>query len=100
MQINVDVQVPIIMLLNQGLLSGIYRGLKFGVRIQVEPIEVVVVGIESEVPTRYTVWVQQGHYFEDIVLKEQPTLLTVRKEKIDDAIQNKGGLHFARVDTG
>lgn len=51
-------------------------GLKFRVRVQVEAVQVVIVGVQAEVASRDTVWVEQRDDLEDILLEEQTGLLS------------------------
>jgi phosphomethylpyrimidine synthase len=57
-KVKVDVELSVSVLLHQGLLSRIDSRLPFWVRVQIESIQVVVVGVEAEVASRYPIGIE------------------------------------------
>ena len=55
MKVEVDVELPISVLLQKGLLRSIDGRLPFRVWAQIESIQVVVVGVKAEVASRYSI---------------------------------------------
>jgi hypothetical protein len=58
------------MLLDNSLLGRIDGRLPFGVWIQVESVQIVIVRVKPEISSRHAVWIQQRNNFEDIVLQK------------------------------
>lgn len=55
MKVKVDVELSVSVLLHKGLFSRIDGRLPLRVWVQVEPIQVVVVGVEAEVASRNSI---------------------------------------------
>ena len=78
MQVQVDVKVLVPVLLHQSLFGSVDGRLPLGVGGQVEPVQVVVVGVQPEVASRNAVWVQDRHHFKYVELQENSRLLTAK----------------------
>lgn len=77
-EVKVDVELSVSVLLHQGFLSRIDSRLPFWVRVQIESIQVVVVGVEAEVASRYPIRVKQWHYLEVVELQQDTGLLAAK----------------------
>lgn len=71
-KIYVDVKVAVFMLLDNSLLGRIDGRLPFGVWVQVESVQIVIISVKPEIPSRHAIWIQQWDNFEDIVLQKDP----------------------------
>ncbi len=78
MKVKVDVELPISVLLHKGLLRPIDGWLPFRIRAHVESIQVVVVGVEAEVASRYSIRVQYWHYLEAVEFQQDTGLFTAK----------------------
>jgi hypothetical protein len=71
-KIYVDVKVAVFMLLDYGLLGRIDGRLPFRVWVQIESVQIVIIRVKPEIPSRHAIWIQQWDNFEDIVLQKDP----------------------------
>ena len=100
MQIEVDLEASALILLNHSLLGLIDGGLPVRTWVQVESIEVVVVGIQSIVPTSHTIRVKQWNYLEAVLLQEDCCLLTLIQQEINQPVEYMTTLYFSRMYSG
>lgn len=98
-QVNVDLQVAVLVLLHDCSLRLVDRGLLMRAGIEVEPIQVVVVGVQPVVASSHAIWVQQGYDLELVLLKQNGGLLGLGKQEVDEAVEDVRALHLARVDS-
>lgn len=88
MQINIHFKLAKFVLLHHGLLRLVDCWLLVRAWIYVEPIEVVVMRIQTVVASRHSVWIEQWNDFENIPIKQYSCLLSFRQQEIDDAVEH------------
>lgn len=74
-EIYIDFQITELLLLDNGFLGDVNRGLLLGVWVQIKSVQVVVVGVQTVVSSSNTIWVEQGNDFELVLLEEKTGLL-------------------------
>ena len=100
MQININLELSVLMLLEDGLLNSPNSRLFVRGRVDIVPIEILSQGVQPEVPTVHPVWVEHGHHFEDKLVSEDLTLLTLFvREHAPDAVENEAGWSFTWMDS-
>jgi len=96
-KVNVDLQISCLVLVDNRLLSCVNSRLPLRIRVQVKPIQVVVVCVQPEVPPRHSIRIKQWYNLELIFFEQEGSLLRFRKQKLKYAIEHMGCTHFARV---
>lgn len=87
-QIDVELQVAEPVLRDYGLLDLVDGGLLVGARVQVEPVEIVVVCVQAVVPAGHAVRIDQRYNLDDVVLENDTGLLTFRQDEVHYPIEN------------
>ena len=87
-QVNVQFQVAQLVLGNDGLLHLENSRLLVRARVQIEPVQIVIMRVQPVVPSRNSVRIDQGYYFYHVVLKDNTCLLCLRKDKVYNSIQD------------
>ena len=95
MQINVHFKLAEFVLLYHGLLRLVDCWLLVRAWIYVEPIEVVVMRIQTVVASRHSVWIEQRNDFENIPIKQYSCLLSFWQQEIDDAVEHIWALNLS-----
>ena len=86
MQINIDLQISKFLLLHYGSLGYVNSRLLFWARVQVKSVQVMIVCIQSVIPTSHTIWVQKRNDLELVFFEQQPGLLSFLHQKVNDTV--------------
>lgn len=85
-QINIDFQVPVLMLLNDCLLSLIDGWLLLGTWVEIKPIEVVIMRVQTIITSSYAVRINQRYYFKLIFFQQNSGLIGLRHYEVNYSI--------------
>ena len=69
-------------------------------RIYVAPVQVYSVSINSIVPPRHSIWVEDGEYVEHKIIPQNASLLIIISQLIDNPSHHMGPRELAGMNSG
>ena len=89
MQVNVDVQLPFVVLVQYGKLSSIDCRMTYRVWLSIHSVKVQSLSVVSPVAALNAIWIEQWHNLEHVGVKERFGLRPILRKHVKHALEEK-----------